>query len=59
MKDDPAIDAVRDVRHRISEAVGHDPEKLVEYYRNRQEQQRSRVVSRQTNSSKPTDDNAA
>jgi hypothetical protein len=28
MKNDPAIQAVRDVRHRISAAVGHDPRKL-------------------------------
>lgn len=32
MKDDPAIQAVRDARQRISAAVGRDPRKLVEYY---------------------------
>ena len=30
-------DAVREVRHRISEPVGHDPHRLVAYYRQRQE----------------------
>jgi len=45
MKDDPAIQAVRDVRHRISEAVGHDPRKLVEYYRQLQERHRDRLIS--------------
>lgn len=35
MKDDPAIQIVRDARHQISESVDHDPQKLVEYYRQR------------------------
>jgi len=30
--DDPAIKEIRDVRHRISESVGHDPHKLIEHY---------------------------
>ena len=45
MKDDPVIAAVREARHRISEAVGHDPRKLVEYYRQLQERHRDRLVS--------------
>jgi hypothetical protein len=32
MQPDPIIDEIRDVRHRISEEFGHDPEKLVEHY---------------------------
>ena len=32
MKDDPVIARIREVRHRISEACGHDPKRLVEYY---------------------------
>jgi len=48
MKDDPAIQAVRDVRHRISAAVGHDPRKLVEYYRKLQERHPERIVSAAT-----------
>ncbi len=59
MKDDPAIQAVRDARHQISESVDHDPQKLVEYYRQRQERHRDRLVSRQTDDSNPQDENAA
>ena len=36
MRDDPVIAAVREVRHRISESVDHDPYRLVAYYRRRQ-----------------------
>ena len=59
MKDDPPIQAVRDARHQISESVDHDPQKLVEYYRQRQGRHRDRLVSRQTDDSKPQDENAA
>jgi hypothetical protein len=45
MKDDPAITAVREVRHRISESVKHDPRALVEYYRRLQQRHRDRLVS--------------
>ena len=47
MKNDPAIEAVREVRHRISESVGHDPHRLVAYYRQRQERRRNRQARRQ------------
>ena len=33
MKIDPEIERIRAVRHRISEECGHDPKRLVEYYR--------------------------
>ncbi len=46
MKPDPPIDAIRDVRHRISASVDHDPKQLVEYYRKLQEQYQARIVSR-------------
>ncbi len=59
MKTDPAIDAVRVVRHEISELVGHDPQKLVDYYRKRQEQYRDRLVSRDTDEVKQEDGDAA
>lgn len=32
LKDDPAIKRIREVRHRISQEQGHDPQKLVNYY---------------------------
>jgi len=37
MKPDPTIDAIRKARHEISASVDHDPRKLLEYYRRRQE----------------------
>ena len=40
MKDDLVIDRIRKARHSISAKCGHDPKKLVEYYR-RQDKQRS------------------
>ena len=47
MKNDPIIQAIRDVRHQISESVDHDPRKLLEYYRIRQKRYGSRLISRQ------------
>jgi hypothetical protein len=41
---DPVIDEVREVRHRISARVGHDPAKLVEYYIEFQEEYSNRLV---------------
>jgi hypothetical protein len=41
---DPVIDEVREVRHRISERVGHDPARLVAYYMELQKQFPSRLV---------------
>ena len=41
---DPVIDEVREIRHRISARVDHDPAKLVEYYMKFQEQYRDRLV---------------
>jgi hypothetical protein len=41
MKNDPAIRRVRDARHAISAECGHDPQKLLAYYRKRvQERQK-------------------
>ena len=44
MKDDPVIARIREVRHRISEACGHDPRRLVEYYMKRQEEHTERLL---------------
>jgi len=41
---DPVIDEIREVRHRISERFGHDPEKLVAYYIELQERYRDRLI---------------
>lgn len=43
MKDDPVIARIREVRHRISEACGHDPRRLVEYYLKRQAEHPERL----------------
>lgn len=43
-KADPVIEEVRQARHQISESVGHDPARLVEYYMKLQEQYRERLL---------------
>lgn len=42
---DPIIDEVREVRHRISVRCGHDPDRLVAYYLELQQQFRDRLIS--------------
>jgi hypothetical protein len=59
MKDDPTIQAVRQARHRISASVGHDPRKLVVYYRKLQVQHRERLVSQPANRSPKEGEDAA
>ena len=44
MQDDPAIAAVREVRHRISQQYGHDPKKLIAYYIQLQEIHKDRLL---------------
>jgi len=46
MKPDPAIDAIREIRHKISASVGHDARKLIEHYRQLQKRHPDRVFSR-------------
>jgi len=41
---DPVIDEVREIRHRISARLDHDPTKLVEYYIKFQEQYSDRLI---------------
>ena len=38
MKDDDVISEIRKVRHRISKANGHDPQRVVNYYMELQQQ---------------------
>ncbi|HSS47868.1 MAG TPA: hypothetical protein VLX28_02870 [Thermoanaerobaculia bacterium] len=52
----PVIDEIREVRHRISERFGHDPELLVAYYMEMQEQYRDRLIRAPQ---KQTDDKTA
>lgn len=42
--DDPVIDEIREIRHRISAEFDHDPRRLTEYYMQLQEQHRDRLV---------------
>jgi hypothetical protein len=58
-KDDPAVDEIRAVRHRISESVAHDPRKLVDYYRKLQERHRERLLSEPTGSKEEKVEHAA
>lgn len=41
---DPVIDEIREVRHRISARVGHDPARLVAYYIEMQKQYQERLI---------------
>ncbi len=41
---DPVIEEVREVRHRISARVGHDPTRLVAYYIEWQRQFQGRLI---------------
>jgi len=58
-KEDPTVDEVREARHQISESVGHDPNKLVEYYRQLQERHRERLIGQPTNPPKKNAEHAA
>ncbi len=56
-KADPVIDEVREVRHQISARFDHDPERLVAYYMELQEQFRDRLI--QAPKGRPADKPAA
>lgn len=43
-RDDPAVDEVRELRRRVSQACGHDAARLVERYLRLQEQYRERLL---------------
>ena len=44
MKPDPAIEAIRKVRHQVSVEFDHDPEKLVRYYIELQKKHQKRLI---------------
>ncbi len=56
--DDPVIDEIREIRHRISERCQHDPTKLVEYYLQMQEKYQDRLL-REKKVDEKTDKSAA
>ena len=41
---DPVIDEIREVRHRISARFGHDPAQLVRFYLEMQKQYQGRLM---------------
>ncbi len=43
-KVDPGLEEVRRVRHEISAEVGHDPRRLMEYYRKLEEEYSDRLI---------------
>jgi hypothetical protein len=43
-QNDPVIDEIREVRHRISQCFAHDPARLVAYYVELQERYRDRLM---------------
>jgi len=47
MSKDPVIDRVREIRHAISKEFGHDPRKLIDYYRKRGERHRRHTQEQQ------------
>lgn len=44
IKDDPAIEEIRDTRRRISEEFGHDTRALVEHYRELEKRYADRML---------------
>ena len=45
MTDEPLLDEIRRVRHMISERIGHDPQRIAEYYAQLQRQYSDRIVN--------------
>ena len=43
-QNDPVIEEIREVRHRISERFQHDPARLVAYYMELQKRYRDRLI---------------
>ncbi len=39
LKDDPTIERIRETRHKISEELNHDPQRMIEYYRRLQQKE--------------------
>jgi hypothetical protein len=57
-QNDPVIDEVREVRHRISARFDHDPARLVAYYMEIQKQYQDRLIKTEK-TAEPTDQSAA
>ena len=57
-QNDPVIDEIREVRHRISARFGHDPARLVAYYLEFQKQYQDRLIETEKTAER-TDQSAA
>ena len=57
-QNDPVIDEIREVRHRISARFGHDPARLVAYYVELQKQYQDRLIETEKTAER-TDQSAA
>ncbi len=57
-QNDPVIDEVREVRHRISARFAHDPTRLVAYYMELQKQYQERLIETEK-AAERTDQSAA
>lgn len=44
LAEDPVIDEIREIRHRISASFDHDPSQLVAYYMELQKRYRDRLI---------------
>ena len=53
MKSDPTIERIRQVRHKISETYGHDPQRLIQYYMQLQQQYKPPTTPSETTTAKP------
>ena len=56
---DPVIEEVREVRRRISEECGHDPDKLVAYYMELQKELGDRLIDPPAAPNPPSEKSAA
>ena len=57
-QNDPVIDEIREVRHRISARFDHDPARLVAYYMALQKQYQDRLIETKETAER-TDQSAA
>lgn len=58
MRNDPPVDEIRAIRHRILARFDQDPAKLVAYYMQMQEKYRDRLID-DTQTAEPNDQTAA
>jgi len=55
IKDDPAIEQIRDVRHRISAEFGHDTKRLIDHYRELEKKYADRLIKEPVRKLEPTE----